>query len=392
MAIENMKRGVKLALSPENLIARAREDTGIALSDSGALEPLTALCESLDTESDLHAAGAQGMQDKLLRILANRLRMRRDFARHPEIENQRINAPIFICGMARTGSTKTQKLLAAAGDFNWLPYWQSLNPALRTGSRSESAQARIEDTERFAQWFDAASPETRAGHAFQTHEPEEESFILEHSLKSPVFLGWAPIAGYLQWLMRQDMAAQFLLLRDTLKYLQWQGLADERRRWILKSPLYSGMEPLLLSTFPDACLLMTHRSPVATIPSGLRLLECFYKPFTNSAPDPLFFMAGQSGAMSQHLVNRAAMKPNSMLDIHFRDLSVATAAVIDRIYAFCGAKLTPEARQRMLDWNEKNPQHKSGKHLYALENYRLTAEMIEGEFADYIRFLRQLEK
>jgi Sulfotransferase family len=383
-----MVSGVAMALSAQQFLAQARRDTGIDVADDEALQPLSVLLESFNRESALHASGALGMQNKLLRILRNRLRMRRDFARHPEIADQKITAPIFICGMGRTGSTKTQKLLAASGDFNWLTYWKAQNPALFTGLRSESPQARIDDTEGFARWFDAASPETKAGHAFQTHEPEEESFILEHSLKSPVFLGWAPIPSYLNWLMAEDMSTQFLRLRDTLQYLQWQGLADANRRWILKSPLYSGMEPLLLKVFPDACLLMTHRSPVASIPSGLRLLECFYKPFTDAQPDANFYAIGQAAAMRQHLLNRAALKNNAFLDIYFAELMAAPERIIDKVYAFSDVELTAVSRQRMLDWNTNNPQHKLGKHEYSLASYGLTAKAIEDMFSDYVAFLK----
>ncbi|MCP3975684.1 MAG: hypothetical protein GY720_14460 [bacterium] len=42
--------------------------------------------------------------------------------------------PIIIEGMPRTGSTKTQKLFSASGDFNWPPMWQTSYPALSTGS------------------------------------------------------------------------------------------------------------------------------------------------------------------------------------------------------------------------------------------------------------------
>jgi hypothetical protein len=384
-----MQGGVKLALSAEQMLAAARENTGIDIVDAVALPRLTVLLNSLNTESELHAAGAQGMQNKLLRILCNRLRMQRDFARYPEIAHQKIKEPIFVLGMGRTGSTKTQKLLASSGDFNWLTYWRALNPSLRTGSRSESPQARIDDTEEFVRWFDAASPETKAGHGFETHEPEEESFILDQSLQSPVFLGWAPIAGYLNWLMTQDMTTQFLYLRDVLKYLQWQGLADENRRWILKSPLYSGMEPLLLKVFPDACLLMTHRSPVVTMPSGLRLLECFYKPFTNAKPDVNFYVTGQAAAMRQHLINRAAMKTDAILDINFRDITFSTGEVIDKIYAFSKVELKPESRRRMLDWNDNNPQHKHGRHVYSLQDYGLTEQGIREQYAEYLAFLQQ---
>ena len=373
--------------APEALLAEARGRTGIDIVDRDALLPLSMLVRSLNSESQLHPAGAAAMQSRLLRILSNRLRMQRDFVAHPEIANEKIHAPVFICGMARTGSTKTQKLLAASGDFNWLPYWQVMNPSLCTGDRNESPRPRIDDIDTFARWFDAASPESAAGHAFETHEPEEESFILEHSLRSATLLGWAPLNGYLEWLFTQDMTAQFVHLRDTLKYLQWQGLATGAKRWVLKCPLYSGQEPLLLQVFPDAHLVMTHRHPLVTMPSSLRLLECFHAPYTAARPDPEYFIAGQAGAINAHLQIRAALPTRTFLDVAFRELVDDVGAVAQRIYDFSGLSLSAAARQRLIAWNDANPQHKRGKHSYSLATYGLTEKKIEELFAGYIAFL-----
>ena len=380
--------GVQLP-SAAALMAEARQRAGIDIVDEAAREPLERLVHALNTEGQLHEAGGSGMTARLVRILANRLRMQRDIAAHPEILGEPVTAPLFICGMARTGSTKTQKLLAASGDFNWLPYWKVLNPSLWTGDRAEPVQPRIDDVEAFARWFDAASPETAAGHAFETHEPEEESFILEHSLRTPTFLGWAPIPSYLDWLFTQDMTAQFIQLRDTLKYLQWQGLGDSTRSWVLKSPLYSGLEPLLLAVFPDAKLVMTHRHPDKTIASGLRLLELFYAPFTDAAVDVDGYVGGLAAMINGHLDARPTLPPDTFLDIHFDELVFDIPATVRRIYDFIGARLSPEALARMIAWDHANPQHKRGTHRYTMAQYGLDDAGIARSFARYDAFLAQ---
>ena len=103
-----MSKGCQLSLSVQQLLAKAREITGIDIVDDDVVEPLTAMVKSLNEESNLHAAGARAMESRLLRLLCNRLRMQRDFKAHPEIADQPVRAPIVICGMARTGSTKLQ--------------------------------------------------------------------------------------------------------------------------------------------------------------------------------------------------------------------------------------------------------------------------------------------
>lgn len=381
-----------LPLSAEDMLQTARRETGIDIDDSDILPALDRLVASYNIDGQPHEEGAVKLQERLMRVLKNRLRMARDFQAHPEIDEQQIDRPIFICGMARTGSTKTQKLLAASGDFNYLTYWKAFNPALITGDRAESPRARIDDAEAFTRWFDARSPETKCGHSFETHEPEEESNILEHSLVTPVWYGWAPLDSYLAWLPTVGVKAQFDMLEKALKYLQWQGLADPGKRWILKSPLYSGLEPLLLETIPDACLLMTHRSPLDTVGSGLRLLECFYKPFTNRLPDPVAYVEGLKASTQAHMDWRATQAADRFLDVPFSALVRSPERTLREMYHYADEPLDDASLQRMLDRDRDSPRNKYGKHVYSLEQFGLTAEGIAADFAGYIDFIDRLEE
>ena len=382
-------KGHQLSFSAEGLLAEARAITNIDIIDEDAVEPLTVMVKSLNEESQLHDQGAVGIQSRLLRLLCNRLRMERDFAAYPEIADQPIRAPIVICGMGRTGSTKLQKMLAASGDFNWLPYWQLHNPALFGGSREESPQPRIKDAEDWCIWLDQMSPEAKYGHATETYEPDEESYILEQSLRTACFIGWSEIPGYLQWLFTHDIVAQFHYLKRLLQYLQWQGLHSPDKRWILKCPLYFGLEPLLLSVFPDTCLVMTHRHPKETVPSTVRLLECLHMPFTRSGVDAQALLAGFSAQIGQHMQVRAQGNIR-YLDLPFKQIVTDVPKVMYKFYAHCGVELGEASLHRMLDWNTANPMNKSGVHKYSLADYGFTEAMIDDAFSGYIKLISTL--
>ena len=143
-----------LQMSADQMLARAREMTGIDIIDAEAVEPFRILHVSYNTDACLHEQGALAIEKKLVRLLCNRLRMQRDFARHPEIAEVQITNPVFVYGQLRSGTTKIQKLLAASGDFHYLPFWQTYNPSLISGSKTESPQPRIEEAEAFIRWFD----------------------------------------------------------------------------------------------------------------------------------------------------------------------------------------------------------------------------------------------
>lgn len=379
-----MNRSFPIPLSVDELMAHARQISGIDFVDHAVIEPLTVLHRSYCEDAGLHEQGAQARQKELLRLLANRLRMQRDFARHPEIADERIKGPVIVYGMARSGTTKTQKVLAASGDFNWLKFWQAYNPALLSGDREESPQARIDQAEAYCRWFDSESPETKNGHAFETHEPEEDTVMAEGSFCHPSFIGYAQVSGYMQWLMVQDPTPMFEFMRDTLKYLQWQGLGSAAKPWLLKAPCYYGAELQLLKVFPDARLVMPHRSPLQTTPSMCKLATCFQKPFCDKPIDYATLAGGFAAMMQQHLAVRAAHPGLPLLDLSFDEINGSIESAVEKIYAHARMPLTAASRQRMRQWSIDNPMHRHGGFRYSLEEFGLSAEGIRRDMADYL--------
>lgn len=376
-------------LDAHDLMARAARMAGLEQTDTGAREPLEVLVDSVNAESQLHARGFGGMTDKLLRILANRLRMQRDLVAHPEILDEEVREPIIIIGMPRTGSTKTQKLLSSSGDFNWLPMWQTSYPSLMTGDRDESPNSRIEGGLAYEAWLESVSPDMKYCHQFLAMEPEEDSWILEHSLISPVFVGFSPVREYLTWMIQQSIDTQFEHLRDTLKYLQWQGVADSGKRWVLKCPMYYGLEPAVLRTFTDATLVMTHRTPLSAIASGSRMLELFHLCFTNAPPDIDGYYRGAASGLRRHIRNRDADPEMRIVDVHYLDMIADVEAVAQTIYNAAGQDLSARAIGRMVQWDIDHPKDAHGRHVYSLEQYGFVPDQMREDFSHYLEFMEE---
>lgn len=368
-------------------MARAREIAGVTLIDHDAIEPLSVLHRALCEEAQLSAEGARGHERKLLRLLVNRLRMQRDFARHPEISAQPLKGPLIVMGMARSGTTKAQKVLAASGDFNWLPYWQTHHWASTTGEPNEPSAARIADADDWCRWFAARSPESLQGHPFEAFEPEEDTLLTEGSLAAPSFIGYGEIPSYLQWLATQPPGKLFTFLRDVMKYLQWQGLASADKTWLLKAPLYNGLELEILKVFPAARLVMAHRTPLKTLPSACKLVHCFRKPFSDMKPDVTPVVQGFVFTIGLHLQNRSANPDWPMLDLSFGDLTRALPTSIERVYAHAGLQLSEAARQRMLAWEADNAMHKHGEFRYTLDEFGLSEAQIRRDMHGYLDFM-----
>ncbi|MCB2059795.1 MAG: sulfotransferase [Novosphingobium sp.] len=382
--------GYKLASSVEQMMARSREIAGVDIVDEEIVEPLTVLHNALNEESAIDAKGARAYEAKFIRLLVNRLRMKRDFQRHPEIAEQPVNGPLVIMGVARSGTTKLQKVLAASGDFNFLTFWQNFNWASVTGEPGEDVSSRIAEADEFCRWYDERSPETKLGHHFEALEPEEEGPLSEGCFVAPSFYGYSEMPSYAHWLADKPRTIFFRFLRDVLKYLQWQGLANPDRPWLLKSPNYNGLELQLREIFPNARFVVANRSPLQTLASMCKLVQCFRKAYGSSDVDNDLIIEGNYRSMAAHLANRKANPDLPILDLRFEDIVGALPETIERVYAHADMELTPTARERMLRWNAENAMHKLGEFKYSLEDAGLKETVIRERMADYFDHLDTL--
>lgn len=381
----------RLHLSVEELMAKSRDMAAVDLVDNDIVEPLTVLHKALNEESAIDEEGARAYETKFLRLLTNRLRMKRDFQRYPEIAEQQIKGPLIVMGVARSGTTKLQKVLAASGDFNFLTFWQNYNWASISGEPGESVNARIAEAEDFCHWFDIRSPETKLGHQFSALEPEEEGPLSEGCFVAPSFIGYAELPSYAQWLATQPRSVLLEFLRDVLKYLQWQGLASADRPWLLKSPNYNGQELSILEVFPNARFVVANRSPLQTLPSMCKLVQCFRQAYGKPDVDNALIVEGNFRNMDAHLANRRVHPELPILDLRFQDIVGALPETLQRIYNHANVELRDQSVERMLAWNAENTMHKAGEFKYSLADVGLDENAVRSRMTAYFQHLEMLD-
>jgi Sulfotransferase family len=371
--------------SAAELMAQARKITDVDIVDSEIEEPLQRLLQSLNTEAELNERGAAAMEECVLRLLANRLRMKRDFDRHPEITEQQIVCPLILTGAGRTGSTKLHKMLAASGDFKYLPFWQGYSLGLRSGKRDEDSAARIHDADEHTRWFDTHAPKAKLIHAYETFEPEEETLLLEHALCGMYMMAYVFIPGYVMWSV-QHMRAHYEYMKMCLQYLQWQFCDGDSRRWVLKCPIHFGNEPMLTQVFPDAAFVATHRNPAHTLSSISSLMEHYTCAYSDAQRKPVYgaMMVEGLAARAQNFVASREANPHlHTIDLAYPDVADNTDRVVEDIYRHAGLPLTARARENILAWEANNRLHKLGAHEHSLVEYSITPEMMEGKFDAY---------
>lgn len=384
-----MSEFASLPKSADEMISEARRLSDIDIIDDSAREPLNRLVESLNSDAKFSAEGALAKHAYLMRFLINRLRMKRDFLLHPEINDIVLKPPVVISAMGRTGSTKLQKVLAATGEFNWLSLWKALNPSSFTGVPNEDSIPRIQDAQQFIDWFLTQSPLANAGHRMAVDEPEEESYLMMHSLISQTMSGYANADSYLDWYMTQDHQIQFKYVMDFLKYLVWQGLADPDKPFVLKSAMSIGYEEALSTAFSRPKMITTHRDPKNVVPSSCKLIEVFRKPYSDAPVDHSGLLPAMAFMIGRYIEFRRNRPDVSYYDVDYRDLHKDAAAVVEKIFAYAGIKPNAGALQNVHDWEKNNPRHADGGFNYTFEEFDLSASSIDAAFADYIEFTRR---
>ena len=378
-----------MKLEPHSLLAEARTQAG-GLSDFG--DPsfhagLEALCAALNFQAQLSATGAAIFRQKLVTQLANRLHVEDWFARHPEIANEPIEAPLVIVGLPRTGTTKLHRLLSRDPRFSWMNFWESQFPVPFPGESLQDPAPRIDAARQMVDLMTTAMPRLAAMHPMYAEEADEEVMLMEHSFMS-AFNAYAHVPSYDAWLDAQDQTPAYAYLRRMMQFLQWQQRRRGKTpgRWVLKAPHHLLRMHLLHQQFPGAQVILTHRDPVSSIPSiasFIHTLWCIY----SDAADPKAAGAQWNALMRralQHTMQVRQTAPAQFLDVNFRDTVQQPLHAVQRIYDFIGWTQDATARTRMESWLVADANAHQGGHDYKAETFGLSEVQIRQDFADYI--------
>ena len=372
------------------LLEYARRKTGLRdFGDEGFLTPLRVLLASF-AEAPLNAVGTMVLRASLGRSLMQRLLAEDWFARHPEITDERIESPIVVVGMMRSGTTLIQRLLARDPRFHCALGWEIGEPAPRPGTDWAAPDPRIADGVARSRQMREFAPELWAIHPTHALEADEEIVFLADAFLSHVPEASCHVPAYRAWLDAQDFKPAYDYLRRMLQLLQWQKRkrGECRERWVLKTPAHLGYLDLLFSTFPGAHVVWMHRSPLETIPSGASLNCTLWRMYADEVDarevgrqwlERMAWATRRALAVRESIADAA----ERFSDVHYRDAVSNPLGQVGRIQAAIGLELTPEARASMLGWLDDEARVKRPAHRYSGKHFGLGDKQIRQTFADY---------
>ncbi len=374
-----------MKINANEIIDQAKSETG--LSDLGEplfSEGLNRLIDSINNEANLNEIGIQAQPIRIQGLLSNRLRFEEDLKKFPEILDQQIIAPIVIVGLPRTGSTMTHRLLASDPNHTAMLWWEGRYPALLPGEKRGDIETRMELGKAEVDAVVAASPEALDIHPWDYKGADEEILLLEHNFLSTVPESFMALPSYSEWIEDQDHTLAYEDLKKFIQYLQWQNPGREKKRWVLKSPHHLGFIDKMISVFPDAKIIQTHRDPIKTVPSFCSMCANLFEPLTTNF-DKVFIGKHWSNKLTRalnHCMNISEQHPDNFLDLEFLNMIKDPIDEMKKIYEFIGESFGEITEVAMEAWREEN-KHEMGAHKYSLEEYDLTESQINNNFAKY---------
>lgn len=212
--------------------------------------------------------------------------------------------------------------------------------------------------------------------------------LMEHSFLCAMD-AYADVPSYTAWLDQQDQRPVYMQLKKMLQFLQWQKRQrgePQGLRWLLKAPQHLHTLEILLSVFPKAQVILTHREPAQTIPSMASMAHTLWQIYSDT-PDPLSTGRQWNTRMARGIHHSMQVRDQQdtarFLDIHFSDTVEKPMAVLEAVYQFAGLPFTDKARTDAQQWLSSNGREKRAGHDYSLETFGLSEQQMQTDYAQY---------
>ncbi len=380
----------------EDLHESASRLTG--LDDFGAddedhyVEGLRVLLDSYARDAALTPVGNKMKRAFVRGALAARLLSEAGWKTHPEYADVRIERPVFVTGMPRTGTTALHRLLTADPHHQGLELWLTEFPQPRPSRDTWESDPVFAGIQEGYSRHHVEHPEFMGMHYIAADQPEECWRLLRQSLASVSFESLAHIPTYSRWLERYDWRPAYRRHRANLQLI---GLPDAQRRWVLKNPSHLFALDALMAAYPDALVVQTHRSPRTAVASACSLsahaTDGWSETFTGEVVgrDQLDLLGR---GIDRFTTERQRHDPAQFVDVYYDDFVADPVGTVEQVYDACALPLSEEARRTVVELHRQSTTGGRPAHRYTLGDFGLTGAEVDERFAAYLDAHPRLQK
>ncbi|MEZ4334332.1 MAG: sulfotransferase [Myxococcota bacterium] len=341
---------------------------------------------AIEGEAELHLMGRFMTRRFLLRLLEVRLQLMAYLRADPGVLDEPIEAPLFVAGAPRTGTTLLHALLAAdpAGraPLGWELLWPV--PPPEPDPERRASDARIALAERELTLPQTVVSGLLAIHVFGATRPKECLSAMSFAFLSEELTTRYDVPAFERWLFEAaDLRPAYAMHRLVLQILQRRS---GRRRWVLKSPVHLHSLDVLESTYPDAKVVLTHRDPATMLASLSSLVAHIRWAHSDRVDAPALARAHVARYQrSLERVRQDEVRSGGTGRHHLRyaDLVEDPEGRVADLYDALGLDLSADYRERLRAEVARRTRHEHGDHAYDLAALGLDRAALRAAFARY---------
>ncbi len=273
-------------LTPDDLLDEARATLGLDRragvgaidGDDRFLEPLAVACTALEEEARLTVIGRWMTRRFLLRLLEGRFQLARYLAEDPGVRDEEIRSPILVTGAPRTGTTILYGLLSSDPALRVPEGWELLRPVPPPEPDRFPDPGRLVLAEQELRMMATTVSGLDAIHEYSGRMAKECLSAMSFEFLTEELTARYHVPSYVSYLQAADLTPAYEMHRLVLQVLQRRFGAVQ---WVLKSPAHLGALPTILSVYPDARIIVTHRDPLTVLPSVSSLVATLRLAFSD---------------------------------------------------------------------------------------------------------------
>ena len=367
----------------EEIVRSAQEETRLPDPEVDSWqEGLEILLHDHAREGNLTERGAGIMRARYVKALAARMRVDDYHRRYPDLAASKIERPVFIVGMPRTGTTLASYLFDADPAVRSLLKWEAYDGVPPADPGGLGSDPRCLEEKKRDEMVLAANPEGAATHWEDADGPTECVHLMAQDFRTLMYPAMTSAPTYNDWLLDCDTSTTQLHRRRVYQILQ----STNPGRWVLKLPSDSLWLRPLMAEFPSARIIWTHRDPFVAFASSMSMRGRSRLLFNRDMDLP-YMRSRYPRQLSLHLtraLETSRERPADFYHLYYDDFVSDPIAQMKQIYDWLGDEWTPAAEAGMRAWLADNPQGRRGAHRYTLEEWGFTRKDLEPLFSDYL--------
>lgn len=352
-------------LNAPDLLAQAQRDTGLTDWGDDTLPTRFGLAVEHLNGLGMDATGRRQAAQVCEWLLTSRLEFLEDRRRYP-VGDEIIDAPMFVTGEPRSGTTLMHALMSVDPDARALRFWEVMYPSPPPGLAADDDPRRAradadwrEINDKLPRWLHSHPYNDMLGDGL----PEDErTWAFDFRVMTPTAWWRVPMQSVTMGLPT-DPAAQYRLHKAMLQQCQY---GRPQKYWVLKG--FHGFRlEAFFAAYPDATLVWLHRDPVQVAASRTMMMA-----------DIAAGMVGEIDLLAEakmHLDMTRASIANTMSNrltddprihhVRYRDFVADPIATVRDFYTFSGRALTAPAEEAMRRYLAENKGDRHGKFRYS---------------------------